>query len=75
MNKIARNHEPLRLHDPKIVPPPGERVDICLEYTKAELRAIKKAAQEEGCWSLDEFFRKVSADYLRERRAQKPKGP
>lgn len=66
-----------RLHDPKIVPPPGERVDIETGLSKEDLdKTLKDAGcqsvddlmKDAGCWSVGEFFRTISNEYVHERR-------
>jgi hypothetical protein len=54
-----------RFHDPKIVPPPEEGVNITVEYTMEELEAIKEAVRQREYWSLEEFFRAADADFVR----------
>jgi hypothetical protein len=40
------------------------RVDMQFEVTKDELRLMKEAARELGCWSLEEFVRMARAEFL-----------
>jgi metal-responsive CopG/Arc/MetJ family transcriptional regulator len=58
----------MRFHDPKIEPPPGESVEVTLEYTKEELRVIDEAVREGGFWSREEFFRAAAAEFIKEYR-------
>ena len=56
--------KPICLPDPKIVPPPGQSVEITLEFTKKELQPIKEVAPKCGCWSVEEFVRMARAEFL-----------
>ena len=55
----------IRLHDPKIEPPPGESVEINVEFPKDELREIDEAIREGGYWSRAEFFRAAAREGIR----------
>jgi hypothetical protein len=52
----------LRIHDPKIVPPPDECVLVEFELSRKERQCLEQAAEETGCWSLEEFIRSVTAE-------------
>jgi len=56
----------------KIEPPPGESVEVTLEFTKDELRAIDKAMREGGFWSRAEFIRAAAAKGIRSHRKKNP---
>ena len=55
----------IRIHDPKIVPPPDQRVDVPLEYTKDQIRLFKELARELGYWSIDELFRAATGEFIK----------
>lgn len=64
------NKEP-RYHDPKIVPPPGECVEIAIEFTHEEVEQVDEAVRDNGFWSRDEFFRAGSLAAIKEFRARR----
>lgn len=45
----------LRIHDPKIVPPPGESELVTVEFSQQEFRLLLTAAHAAGCWSIEEL--------------------
>jgi Arc/MetJ-type ribon-helix-helix transcriptional regulator len=57
--------KPIRFHDPKIEPPPGESVQITVPFTKDELRLIDEAIREGPYWSRAEFMRAATAEGIR----------
>jgi hypothetical protein len=61
-----------RIRDPKIMPPPNECVMVEFEVSKEEGDSLREPAKKAGCWSLGEFLRMVTADYVATRK--KPKG-
>ena len=56
--------KPIRFHDPKIEPPPGESVEMRVEFTKDELCVIDEAIREGPYWSRAEFFRAAARELL-----------
>jgi hypothetical protein len=65
MNKGPRNH------DPKVVPPLKESVQMAVEFTEEELAAIDELIREEGLWSREAFLRSVTADAVEESRLRR----
>jgi metal-responsive CopG/Arc/MetJ family transcriptional regulator len=64
------NKEP-RYHDPKVVPPPGESVEMAVEYTREELEQIDEAVRHGGFWSRAELFRAASQAAVKEFRSRR----
>ena len=59
------NKKPRRLHDPKIQPPPAESVELTVDFSKEELRAIDEVIRADGFWSRAEFIRAATAEGTR----------
>jgi metal-responsive CopG/Arc/MetJ family transcriptional regulator len=57
--------KPMRSHDPKIEPRPKELVEVTVEFTKDELRAIDELVRIDGYGSRDEFLRAATAQGIR----------
>jgi metal-responsive CopG/Arc/MetJ family transcriptional regulator len=64
--------KPIRFHDPKIEPPPDESVEVTLEFTKDELRAIDELVRAGEYWSRAEVFRAATAEGIRSYRKKNP---
>jgi Predicted transcriptional regulators containing the CopG/Arc/MetJ DNA-binding domain and a metal-binding domain len=60
-----KKKKPIRFHDPKIEPPPGESVEMSVEFTKDELRVIDEAIREGPYSSRAEFIRAATAEGTR----------
>ena len=67
-----KKKKPIRFHDPKIEPPPGESVEMSVEFTKDELRVIDEAIREGPYWSRAEFIRAATAEGVRSYRKKNP---
>ena len=61
--------KPIRSRDPKIEP---KLVEVMLEFTRDELRAIDEVVRADGYGGRDEFFRAATAEGLRSYRKKKP---
>jgi len=65
MNSSSENPE-LQIHDPKLVPFDGELVSV--NFSQKELRQLEKARRKEGCWSIEEYMRLITAKVAQARR-------
>ena len=56
------NKKPKCFHDPKIQPPPAELVELTVESSREELRAIDEVIRADGFRNRAEFIRATTAE-------------